>query len=107
MSSKDPNRKEIVQKGVYDVGEVVLFLDELVAGLRKGTVYVHNDTDAITLKPQGHVELELKAVEKTGKAKFEFELEWAVSTGEDSNSIGVQVSTTKPDFLSANKEQGS
>jgi amphi-Trp domain-containing protein len=69
-------KKEISYKGRVEPGLVVTYLEELLKGLRAGTLYVQSGDDYVSLKPTKIVDIEVEAVEKKEKAKFTLELSW-------------------------------
>ena len=87
--------REVSVKAHMEIGQVIEYLEALIASLKEGKVYVEQGTNVIALMPADSMEVEIEAVEKKGKQKFNMELAWhkkALSV----QDVGLRISSTKP-----------
>ncbi len=69
-------KKSIELKGTMDIGRVISHLEEIVNGLKEGTICIQQGTDIVSLKPNSNIEIELEASLKSDKEKLSIELSW-------------------------------
>ncbi len=103
------SKKEISYKGRVEYEKAIEYLEELVKGLKSGTVYLQSEQEYIELSPGKTVMIEASASQKKDKEKFSLELSWYL-TEADGEDIGLKISTTKPEIdeeVEAEAKEGS
>ncbi|MBD3403163.1 amphi-Trp domain-containing protein [candidate division GN15 bacterium] len=89
------SKKEVSFKGRLEQQQVMAYLNELVTGLKTGTVYVQNGDGYVSLSPGRLINIEIEAVEKKDKEKLVIEMTW----GRDEEVAEVsplKISTSEP-----------
>ncbi|TVQ97317.1 MAG: amphi-Trp domain-containing protein [Desulfovibrionales bacterium] len=81
------SKKEVKLKGVMETSQVVTYLEDLIAGLKEGTICVRQGEEFVTLCPDQKVDMEVKASAKKGKEKFEMELSWYRERAEEESQL--------------------
>lgn len=71
---KEKCKVEIEQ--YVETKEAIKYLEDLVKGLKSGTIVIQHGEESVTLTPPDMVELELEAKQKKDKSKFVLELSW-------------------------------
>ena len=69
-------KREVKVKWIMNREQLAAYLEEVVAGLREGTICVQKDSEKLLLHPSDAVKVKIEAVEKKDKYQFEMELEW-------------------------------
>ncbi|MES9995695.1 amphi-Trp domain-containing protein [Desulfovibrio aminophilus] len=59
-----------------EVKQVVAYLEDLVRGLKAGSIMVQHGEESVVLTPPDMVEMEVEAKQKKDKSKFALELSW-------------------------------
>ncbi|MBD3400006.1 MAG: amphi-Trp domain-containing protein [Candidatus Coatesbacteria bacterium] len=72
---------KVASKGLFKRDEVVHWLEELVAGLKKGELNIAAGADNLILLPGETFEVALKAKEKDDEEKLSLKLNWRSSAG--------------------------
>jgi amphi-Trp domain-containing protein len=88
-------KKEISFKGRLEQQKLVGYLEELLAGLKSGTVFIQHGDDFVRLSPTELVEFEVEASQKKGKEKLTLEISWLVEGPTDSDSE-LKITTSEP-----------
>ena len=70
------SKKEVSFKGRLEQQQAMAYLNELVTGLKTGTVYVQNGDGYVSLSPGKLINIEIEAVEKKDKEKLVIEMTW-------------------------------
>jgi len=71
---------KLTVEGVMELREVIVRLEDVVAGMKKGLVHIRVDKDAVTLSPSSIVAFELKAKQKGDKESFSLKINWRRQT---------------------------
>lgn len=71
---KEKCKVEIEQ--YVETKEAIKYLEDLVKGLKSGSIVVQHGEESVTLTPPDMIELELEAKQKKDKSKFVLELSW-------------------------------
>ncbi|WP_052812944.1 amphi-Trp domain-containing protein [Desulfonatronum thioautotrophicum] len=90
------SKKEVKLKGVMETSQVVTYLEDLVAGLKEGTICVRQGEEFVTLCPDQMVDVEVKATAKKGKEKFEMELSWYREPADEESQL-ITISSEEPE----------
>lgn len=69
---------EVEVESTMDLGQAVTYLEEVVAGLKSGRLFISNDGDEITLSPQRSVKVTVEARQKKDKETVGIKLSWHV-----------------------------
>lgn len=85
---KEKCKLEIEQ--YVETKEAIKYLEDLVKGLKSGTIVIQHGEESVTLTPPDMIELEVEAKQKKDKSKFVLELSWK------SAPAGAAVPATKP-----------
>ena len=81
-------KQKVGVKMTVSLPEAVEYLENLLAGLKSGSIEVRSGEQSVTLVPADMVAMEIEAKVKKGKRKFAYELAWtdpaeaAISVGE-------------------------
>jgi amphi-Trp domain-containing protein len=97
-------KKEISYKGRVEYQKAIEYLEELVKGLKRGSVYLQNGEEEVQLHPAEIVHIEASASQKKEKEKFTLELSWYL-TEPEINEVGLQISTSPPATAEDNKTE--
>ena len=76
------SKDEVKFEGVMDKSQLVTYLEDLIASLKKGQICVRQDDQFVTLCPTRTMEVEVKASSKKDKEKFEIEFKWHREEGQ-------------------------
>lgn len=76
--------------------EAAKILEDLAASLRKGTVCLEQELEHMTLKPEGLIEVALKAGQKKGKEKLSLQLAWQQEAPVAEGGAGLKISAEEP-----------
>ncbi|MCA1946461.1 MAG: amphi-Trp domain-containing protein [Desulfovibrio sp.] len=79
--------------GAMELGQVITYLEDVVKGLKAGTVHVQLGQDSVLLHPSSILSFEMEVSQKKDKEKFSFEMSWKT---EDRASEDVRISTSAP-----------
>ncbi|GAB6060997.1 amphi-Trp domain-containing protein [Desulfonatronum parangueonense] len=79
------SKDEVKFEGVMERSQVVTYLEDLIASLKKGQICVRQDDQFVTLCPSRTMEVEVKASSKKDKEKFELEFKWHREEGQEDN----------------------
>lgn len=71
---KEKCKVEIEQ--YVETKEAIKYLEDLVKGLKSGSIVVQHGEESVTLTPPDMIELELEAKQKKDKSKFVLQLSW-------------------------------
>ncbi len=97
-------KKNLSFKARLDQGKVIAYLEQLLDGLKSGTVYVQQGDEYVALSPTKQMKIEVSASQKDEKEKLTFELSWGKE-----QPIGEQptlkISTSEPE-ISTESEPG-
>jgi amphi-Trp domain-containing protein len=69
-------KKGISFKARLDQGKVIAYLEQLLDGLKSGTVYVQQGNEYVALSPANPIKIAVSASQKEGKEKISFEMTW-------------------------------
>jgi amphi-Trp domain-containing protein len=70
------DKKEVGYKSVTSWDDVVSYLEEILAGMKSGTVTIDTGRDRVELKAGPDVKLEIEATTKKDKNKLVVDLSW-------------------------------
>jgi amphi-Trp domain-containing protein len=70
------SKDKVKLEGVMDLKEVISYLEDVVNGMKSGSVCMTAGEDCVTLKPSGVVDVTMKATRKKDKEKIEIEIDW-------------------------------
>ena len=74
--SSNGDKKEVSFEGQVELAAALDYLKNLHAALKKGTAYVQNGGDYITLEPGATVKLEVEARSKKDKQGIKLSIAW-------------------------------
>ncbi len=92
-SSKRP-KKRLLVKDKLERYQVVKCLENIVAGIKSGTLCIEQGKEFVTLKPQNTVDVEIEAIVKKEKEKFVLELVWSTEREEKGAELHILPSCT-------------
>lgn len=69
-------KDKVKAEGVMDVRELIVCLEDVVAGFKAGSVCMAVGEECLTLRPRGMMDMELKAVRTKDKEKLSLEIAW-------------------------------
>ena len=98
-------KKEVTYKSRVDWEKALGYLDELLAGLKSGTVYVQNGREYVALHPGGPIDLEVAAVEKKGKQRVSIELGWLSQEEPTEPQPELKITTSEPEIEEEYEEE--
>ncbi|SDB22589.1 amphi-Trp domain-containing protein [Desulfonatronum thiosulfatophilum] len=87
------SKDEVKFEGVMEKSQLVNYLEDLIASLKKGQICVRQDDQFVTLCPTRTIEVEVKASSKKDKEKFELEFKWHREEGQEDNPKSNRSST--------------
>ena len=104
--SSNGDKKSAAFEGQVELGAALDYLKSLHAALKKGTAYVQNGAEVVTLQPEGPVTLEIEARAKKDKQSIKLSIRWEKSEDEvaDSDSIPFTISDKEPELVSVIEE---
>ena len=89
---------EFEHESIQDTGSIVKYLEALTEGFRSGTLQFSSGKKAIRLRPEGLLELSLKAKRKSGQARLHLEVAWKEPKKRESHaSPPLKIQTGKSD----------
>ncbi|THB68693.1 MAG: amphi-Trp domain-containing protein [Desulfovibrio sp.] len=91
MSSK--NKVEI--EGTMELTQVATYLEDLLKGIKAGTVHVQLGGDSVLLHPKSIVDFEMEVTQKKEKEKITLEMSWKTD-GTTGPGSGVTISSSGP-----------
>lgn len=98
------SKKEVEFKGTMERGQVIAYLENLVAGLKKGTIWVQKGDDILNLAPAERVKMEVEASEKKDKGKFSLALSWHQAVEYEEEADELKITSEAPEAVSAEME---
>ncbi|MBF0529387.1 MAG: amphi-Trp domain-containing protein [Deltaproteobacteria bacterium] len=69
-------KQEVKLKAIMNQGQLVTYLEELIANLKTGTIQVQKTDESVVLYPIDPIKVEVEAEGKKDKNKFTLELTW-------------------------------
>lgn len=93
------SKQSVSLKGEMEVGRVVTHLQEIIKGLKEGTICIQQGTDLVTLKPSNNLEFELEASLKGNKEKLCIELGWKQEVEKEEPDQDFKITCTEPDAI--------
>ncbi len=79
--------------GAMELSQVVTYLEDIVKGLKSGSVHVQLGQDSVLLHPTSVLSFEMEVSQKKDKEKFSFEMSWKK---DDRSTEDVKISPTAP-----------
>lgn len=89
-------KQELTVKGTMDLHRAVSYLEDLVASIKAGTVFVQQGDKVIALKPKKVVDVEVEVSQKKGKEKFVLELTWRTEEVEEAPTHDLKITSVEP-----------
>lgn len=89
-------KKTVAIKEKMELSKVITCLEDLLAGLKTGTMCIQHGDDLVTLRPEKCVELEIEAVIKKGKEKFSLELNWSNEKEKETEEKEFRIMSSEP-----------
>jgi len=100
------SKKEVEFKGTMGRDQVVAYLENLTAGMKKGTIWVQKGEDILNLVPADRIKIELEAEEKKDKGKFSLALSWRRDAGQEEDADELKISCQAAEAPPAEMESG-
>ena len=91
------SKNKIEIEGVMELSRVIAYLENLLEGLKSGTVYVQAGTEAATLCPPSIVDFEMEVAQKKDKSKITVEIAWK-QDAKTGLGEGVKIGSSGPDI---------
>jgi amphi-Trp domain-containing protein len=88
---------EFDHESLQDSDSIVKYLEALAAGFRSGTLQFSSGKKAIRLRPNGLLELSLKAKRKNGEARVQIEVGWKEPKRRKTQQPPLKIQTGKGD----------
>jgi amphi-Trp domain-containing protein len=107
MSGSEEKRSAAFE-GQVSLNEVIDYLKSLQTALKKGTVYVQNGGEIVTLQPGDNVTLEVEARAKKEKQSIKFSLRWEKEEEEEEEvpaSSIFSISDKEPEPVAVAQEE--
>ncbi|TVM19822.1 amphi-Trp domain-containing protein [Oceanidesulfovibrio indonesiensis] len=79
--------------GTMDLAQVIAYLEDIIGGLKAGTVHVQLGQESVMLSPGNIVDCEIEVSQKKDKEKMTLELSWKK---DESGTDVVRISTAGP-----------
>ena len=99
MGDRDKrDKKEMTFDGTVDMAGAISQLEDLLAGLKSGTLCVQQGTEFLTVRPAESVDMGVKVRRKGDKESVSVILEWQ-RTMTVSESTGLKISDKEPPLL--------
>ncbi len=89
-------KKNISLKGEMDTKRAISYLEDIIKGLKEGTICIQQGTDLVTLKPSSTVDMELEASLKEDKEKISLKLAWKQPTEIEEPDKDFKISFEEP-----------
>jgi amphi-Trp domain-containing protein len=106
MSSTNGEKKNVVFEGQMDLNKALDYLQSLQAALKKGTAYVQNGAEVVTLEPEGSVTMEVEAKSKKDKQSIKIELSWErAEEPQPATSGSLTISEHEPELVGVIEEE--
>jgi len=93
------SKQSVSLKGEMELERVITHLQEIVNGLKEGTICIQQSTDLVTLKPSGNIEVELEATLKGDKEKLSMELSWRQETEKEALDQDFKITCSEPEAI--------
>jgi amphi-Trp domain-containing protein len=95
------SKKRISLKGSTDLAQAIEYLEDIVSSLKNGTLCVQNGSDeALTLKPEKTLHLEIDASQRADKESVTIELSWRKAEAKQ-EALPLKISSQEPVSKSA------
>lgn len=94
--SEPMGKQELTVKGTMDLHRAVSYLEDLVASIKAGAVFVQQGDKVIALKPKKVVDVEVEVSQKKGKEKFVLELTWRTEEVAETTKDDLKISSVEP-----------
>ena len=88
-SAPKRSKKTLSIKDKLECSQVVTCLENILAGIKAGTLCIQQGEEFVTLKPQSAVDVEIEATVKKGKEKFVIELTWRSEREEKDKELRI------------------
>lgn len=90
-------KKDIEFKVIGSNEELADYLENLSAGLRKGTLYIEQGTQALSLAPSDELTMELSGKTKEEKQKLSIKLSWRTVPKASEGDSALKIATETPE----------
>ena len=99
------SKTSISYKGATNPQGLKDLLNNIITGLDKGTVYIQQGNEYVSLTPADAIELSLKAGQKKDKAKLSLELSWRLPMETASPEAMITISDKEPEIIEPEPEE--
>ncbi|MBI5179734.1 MAG: amphi-Trp domain-containing protein [Nitrospinae bacterium] len=89
-------KKEVGLKLTLNAKQAIGYLEDLTASLKAGTVCIQQGHEFVTLKPGKNIEIDVEAVQKSGKEKITFEMYWKRADEPATPVVDFKISSDEP-----------
>lgn len=89
------SKKEIRVKGAVTLKTAAAYLQDIVSGLKSGTIRVQNCDDQLTLEPEDLIDVEIEAKQRAGKESIVMELSWRKMAEQD-QELDLKIAAQAP-----------
>ena len=87
-------KNKIKIDGTVELNQEITYLEDVLKGLKAGTVHVQLGAESVELHPRSVVDFEMAVAQKKGREKIEIEIEW--ETDESGQGQDMKISSSGP-----------
>jgi amphi-Trp domain-containing protein len=88
------DQNEIKIESAVKVEQAVAYLEDIVSGLKSGSVHLQAGTSDVALEPTAGLDLKIKGKKKPSKQTLSIKLSWRTQTPAAATDPGLRVSAT-------------
>lgn len=82
-------KNKISLDGSMELAQVITYLEDVLQGLKAGTVHVQLGGETVTLYPASVVECEMELAQKKDKEKISIELSWKQNAAKAEGEVKI------------------
>lgn len=85
---------EVHLESTLELSQAIAYLEDIVAGLKSGSLNVQHEADELALTPQRTVSVDIKARQKGEKESVRLKLSWHVPSPKRDGAAPLRISAT-------------